>query len=114
MMIFAPAAGTGETRAGALRSRNSSLDNVVFGCERPIVVTRNLGIGTMKLCNNHLERVCGAGSAAIGVLLVTATSSFAGVPAPAPLIGLTGPYGILAAGAAFGGFLLYKKLRNRG
>jgi hypothetical protein len=77
-------------------------------------MTRNMGIGTMKLCNKRLERVCGAGSAAIGVLLVTATSSFAGVPAPAPLIGLTGPYGILAAGAAFGGFLLYKKLKNRG
>lgn len=34
--------------------------------------------------------------------------------APAPLIGVTGPYGLLAAGAVYGGYLLFKRLRHRG
>jgi hypothetical protein len=68
----------------------------------------------MILLNEHLKRACGTGSLAIGTLLVTATASFAGVaPAPAPLIGVTGPYGMLAAGIAYGGFVVYKKLKNR-
>jgi hypothetical protein len=68
----------------------------------------------MILLNRRLERVCWVGSAAIGTLLVTATASFAGTTtAPAPLIGLAGPYGIAAAAAAYGGFLVYKKLKNR-
>ena len=73
-----------------------------------------MGVETMNLCKKRFERACGVGAAAIGTLLLTATASFAGQPAPAPLIGLTGPYGILAAGVAFGGFLVYKKLKNRG
>jgi hypothetical protein len=69
----------------------------------------------MNRLNQRLERACGVGSAAIGILLVTATASFAGTFAtPAPLIGLTGPYGIAAAAVAYGGFLVYKKLKNRG
>jgi hypothetical protein len=67
----------------------------------------------MILLNERLKRACGTGSLAIGTLLVTATASFAGVPAPAPLIGVTGPYGMLAAGIAYGGFVVYKKLKNR-
>lgn len=68
----------------------------------------------MNLLKRRLERACGVSAAAIGMLLVTATSSSAGsVATPAPLIGLTGPYGILAAAAAYGGFLIYKKLKNR-
>jgi len=68
----------------------------------------------MILLNRRLKRACWVGSAATGALLVTATASFAGVAvAPAPLIGLTGPYGIAAAAAAYGGFLVYKKLKNR-
>jgi hypothetical protein len=73
------------------------------------------GIENMNVLNRRLERACGVGSAAIGMLLVTATASFAGVPAvPAPVIGLAGPYGILAAGVAYAGFLVYRKLKNRG
>ena len=34
--------------------------------------------------------------------------------APAPLIGVTGPYGLAAAAIGYGGFLIYKKLKRRG
>jgi hypothetical protein len=69
--------------------------------------------GQMTLLN--VERACSLGSVAIGMLLVGVTPSFAVVcVAPAPLIGLTGPYGIAAAVVAYGGFLVYKKLKNRG
>jgi hypothetical protein len=69
----------------------------------------------MTLLNSGLRRACGLGSAAIGMLLISATSSFAIVcAAPAPLIGVTGPYGIAAAAVAYGGFLVYRKLKNRG
>ena len=68
----------------------------------------------MTLLNNGLKRASGAGSAAIGILLLTATASFAcAVPTPTPLIGVTGPYGIAAAAVAYGGFLIYRKLKNR-
>lgn len=36
------------------------------------------------------------------------------VPAPAPMIGVTGPYGLILAGAAYGGYLLYKRYHDRG
>ena len=69
----------------------------------------------MTLLNKSLKRACGLGSAAIGILLVGVTPSSALVcAAPAPLIGVTGPYGIAAAAVAYGGFLVYKKLKNRG
>jgi len=31
---------------------------------------------------------------------------------PAPLVGVTGPVGIVAAGVAYGGYLLYKRYRR--
>ena len=49
----------------------------------------------------------------LSALLLGAGPCWAGMPLPAPLIGVTGPFGLLAAGAAFGGYLLYKRFRNR-
>jgi hypothetical protein len=47
-------------------------------------------------------------------LIASAGPTWAGVPVPAPLLGVTGPFGLLAAGAAYGGYLLYKRYQNRG
>jgi len=52
-----------------------------------------------------------AGSAA--VLLLGAGPSLAGIGGPAPLVGVTGPVGIVAAGVAYGGYLLFRRYRNR-
>ena len=46
-------------------------------------------------------------------LLFSAVPCWAGFPVPAPLIGVTGPVGLLAAGAAYGGYLLFKRFRDR-
>jgi hypothetical protein len=58
------------------------------------------------------------GGSSLGVLslpalLISAAPCWAGVPVPAPLVGVTGPVGLLAAGAAYGGYLLFKRFRNR-
>jgi hypothetical protein len=37
-------------------------------------------------------------------LLTTSMPALAGVPVPAPLAGLAGPYGLLAAGVVYGGY----------
>ena len=49
----------------------------------------------------------------LSVLLLSAAPCWAGAPGPAPLIGVTGPFGLLAAGAAYGGYLLFKRFRDR-
>jgi hypothetical protein len=68
----------------------------------------------MKPMGKAFERVCCAGAAGCAMVLLSATPSLAvACVAPAPLIGVTGPYGILAAGIGYGGYLLYKRLKNR-
>ncbi len=64
----------------------------------------------MKLESNGLSRACGLG---VALLVVSAGPGWAGLPVPAPLVGVTGPFGLLAAGAAYGGYLLYKRYQNR-
>jgi hypothetical protein len=50
----------------------------------------------------------------LSALIVSAGASWAGViPVPAPLVGATGPLGLLAAGIAYGGYLFFKRFRNR-
>jgi hypothetical protein len=57
---------------------------------------------------------CGAGFSVLAVVVMSAGPSWAGAnPTPAPLIGVTGPFGLLAAGAAYGGYLLYKRFQHR-
>jgi hypothetical protein len=54
-------------------------------------------------------------SAVFAALVLSVGPSWAIVcAAPAPLIGVTGPYGLLAAGAVYGGYLLFKRFRHRG
>jgi hypothetical protein len=66
----------------------------------------------MAPLKNELGRSCWVGLAAVAALAVSAGPSWAIVcGAPAPLIGVTGPYGLLAAGAVYGGYLLFKRFR---
>lgn len=54
------------------------------------------------------------GGVLISALLLSAGPGWAGMPVPAPLVGVTGPYGVAAAGIACGGYLLFRRYRNRG
>lgn len=55
------------------------------------------------------------GAAALAVLATTSAPGWAiACAAPAPVIGVTGPYGLVVAGAVYGGYLLYKRYRDRG
>jgi hypothetical protein len=54
------------------------------------------------------------GGLLISALLLSAGPGWAGFPVPAPLVGVTGLYGIAAAGIAYGGYLLFRRYRNRG
>lgn len=55
------------------------------------------------------------GAAALAVLTVTAGPSWAiACAAPAPVFGVAGPYGLVIAGAVYGGYLLYKRYHDRG
>jgi hypothetical protein len=58
---------------------------------------------------------CCVGLSVLATLLVSAGPSWAGIMGtPVPLIGVTGPYGLMAAGVAYGGYRLFKRLKNRG
>jgi len=46
-------------------------------------------------------------------LVIGVAPAMAGVAVPAPLVGVTGPFGLLAAGAAYGGYLIYRRFQNR-
>jgi hypothetical protein len=49
----------------------------------------------------------------LATLLVGASSAMAGVGVPAPLVGVTGPFGLVAIGVAYGGYWLYRRFGNR-
>jgi hypothetical protein len=57
---------------------------------------------------NHLKLV-GSG---LALLLSSSMPALAGVPTPAPLAGLAGPYGLLAAGLIYGGYRVVKHFRK--
>ena len=59
------------------------------------------------------SRFAGYGVAGISILILTVGPSLAGMPVPAPLIGVTGPVGLVVAGTAYSGYLLFKRFRNR-
>jgi len=54
-----------------------------------------------------------AGLAGLLVLTATTMPALAGMPVPAPLAGVVGPYGLLAAGVAYGGYRVVKFFRTR-
>jgi hypothetical protein len=51
--------------------------------------------------------------AGLVALISTSPPALAGAPIPAPLAGVLGPYGLLAAGVAYGGYRLVKHFRTR-
>jgi hypothetical protein len=60
-----------------------------------------------------MNRSFAASVLGFATLLIGATSAMAGAPVPAPLVGVTGPFGLLAIGAAYGGYLIYRRFGNR-
>jgi hypothetical protein len=68
------------------------------------------GAIVMMLIGSRIVAVV-VGSAS--VLLLGAGPGWAGMPVPAPLVGVTGPYGIAAAGIVYGGYWLFRRYRNR-
>jgi hypothetical protein len=58
------------------------------------------------------SRIVAAGAGLAAVLLLGAEPSLAGIGAPAPLVGVTGPVGIVAAGVAYGGYWLFRRYRS--
>ena len=51
--------------------------------------------------------------AALVALVVTPLPALAGNPLPAPLAGVLGPYGLVAAGLAYGGYRVVKFFKAR-
>ena len=64
----------------------------------------------MKSVRSPVLTVAGT---SIGLLLLGAGPSLAGLGVPAPLIGVTGPVGLVAAGVGYGGYWLYRRYRQR-
>jgi hypothetical protein len=58
------------------------------------------------------SRIVALAAGAASVLLLTSGPSLAGIGGPAPLVGVTGPFGMVAAGVAVGGYLLFKRFRD--
>jgi hypothetical protein len=55
------------------------------------------------------------GAAALAALTITTAPSWAiACAAPAPVFGVTGPIGLVIAGAVYGGYLLYSRYQDRG
>jgi hypothetical protein len=74
----------------------------------------NLEKGASVMKSVSFARACCLGLSGLAVLVTSVGPSWAGMPVPAPLVGVTGPFGLLAAGAAYGSYLLYKRFQNRG
>lgn len=60
------------------------------------------------------SRVAVAGFSLASVFLLGVETGWAGMPVPAPIVGLTGPAGIVIAGVAYGGYWLVRRYRSRG
>jgi hypothetical protein len=72
------------------------------------------GASTMKSVRRGFSYACCVGLSGFAAFILSMTPSWAGLPVPAPMIGVTGPVGLVAAGAACGGYLLFKRLNHRG
>ena len=59
------------------------------------------------------SRVFTVGAMLVSTLILSTESGWAGLPVPAPLVGVTGPIGIAAAAIAYGGYLLVRQYRKR-
>ena len=68
----------------------------------------------MKSASKEFSRALVQRLSGAALLVMSVEPTWAGVPVPTPLLGATGPFGLLAAGAGFGGYLLYKRYWKRG
>jgi hypothetical protein len=68
------------------------------------------GAFIMRLMSSRTMAVAAYSGA---VFLLGSVPAWAGLPVPAPLAGVTGPIGIMVAGVAYGGYLLFRRYRNR-
>lgn len=68
----------------------------------------------MNSASKAFSRALGLSLSGAFLLAVSAGPTWGSVAVPAPLLGATGPFGLLAAGVGFGGYLLYKRYRKRG
>lgn len=68
----------------------------------------------MKSAYDRFSRALCLSLSGVALLVTSVGPTLAGAPAPAPLVGVTGPFGLLAAGAGYGGYLLYKHYWKRG
>jgi RimJ/RimL family protein N-acetyltransferase len=94
----------------ALRFRVDARSGCLWGeCRAAKLVGQN-GAIVMTLVRS---RIATAGSGVAAVLLLGIGTAWAGLGVPAPLIGVTGPVGIVAAGVAYGGYWLYRRYRQR-
>jgi hypothetical protein len=59
------------------------------------------------------SRVLTVAAMLLAGLFASAGGAWAGGGFPAPLVGVTGPYGVVAAGIAGVGYFLYKRYRDR-
>jgi hypothetical protein len=66
----------------------------------------------MKSVNAVVAFAVCAGATGLALLVGSGAPAWAGIAGPAPLVGVTGPAGLLAAGVAYGGYLLYKRYRR--
>jgi hypothetical protein len=60
------------------------------------------------------SRIAVAGFSLASVFLLGVEPGWAGMPVPAPIVGLTGPAGIVIVGVAYGGYWLVRRYRSRG
>ena len=67
----------------------------------------------MKSVNAVVSFAGCAGALGLAVLVGSDAPAWAGIVGPAPLVGVTGPVGLLAAGVAYGGYLLYRRYRRQ-
>jgi hypothetical protein len=67
----------------------------------------------MKSLNAMVSFAGRAGAFGLTVLAGSVAPAWAGVGVPAPLAGVTGPVGLLVAGVAYGGYLLYRRYRRQ-
>jgi hypothetical protein len=66
----------------------------------------------MTSVSERVSHACCLSLSGAAILIVSVGPGWAGVPVPAPLLGVTGPFGLLAAGAAYGCYRLYKHYRK--
>jgi hypothetical protein len=72
-----------------------------------------MGALMMQPSSVGISRICWVGLSGLAALVMSVEPGWAGFPVPAPLIGVTGPLGLVVVGTAYGGYLLFKRFRNR-